>query len=111
MTIKNRTVGLELSTSNQDIYTVPANFKGTVDSIIITNKTASYVDVSLDWYSSLSTTYYSIFGSTAMEPNSTLQITHPLYLEAGDKIRGLATLNNTVVVSVRTSEEYSVSTR
>ncbi len=111
MTIKNRTVGLELSTSNQDVYTVPSSFKATVDSIIITNKTSSYVDVSLDWYSSLNTTYYSIFGAVRLEPNSTVQITEPLYLEPADKIRGLATLNNTVVVSVRTSEEYIASTR
>lgn len=111
MKLKNRTVGLELSTSNQDVYTVPSSFKATVDSIIIANKTSSYVDVSLDWYSSLNTTYYSIFGAVRLEPNSTVQITEPLYLEPADKIRGLATLNNTVVVSVRTSEEYTSSTR
>ena len=34
MTItKNRTVGVELTTSNQDLYTVPANFETNIKSI------------------------------------------------------------------------------
>lgn len=111
MTIKNRSIGLELTTSNQDVYTVPNAFKATVDSIIIANKSSSYADVTLEWYSSLNTTYYTVFGSIRLEPNSSLQITDPLYLEAGDKIRGTASVNSSVVVTVRTYEEYAVVTR
>lgn len=111
MTIKNRTVGLELTTSTQDIYLVPNNFKATVDSIVVANKSASFVKVTLDWYSALNTTSYVVFGDITLEPNSSMQITDPLYLEEGDKIRGVANLGSSIVVSVRTSEEYTVARR
>ena len=39
METKNRTVGLELTTGNQDIYTVPSNFEAEIDSIYINNAT------------------------------------------------------------------------
>ena len=50
MTTKNRTIGLELTTSNQDIYTVPANYEAEIDNIYINNATSSQVTFSLDWY-------------------------------------------------------------
>lgn len=111
MTIKYRTVAKELSTSTSDVYAVPSSFKSTVDSIIIANKSTGYVDVSIDWYSALNATDYALAGSIRLEPNSTVQITDPLFLEAGDKIKGSATVVSSVVVSVRVSEEYSTATR
>jgi len=109
MTIKYKTVGLALTTSSQDVYTVPANFKATIDSVILSNKTSSYVNVTVQWYSAANTTNYSIFGSITMEPNTTIQLTEAFYLEAGDKIKASATLNNTVEITVASSEKYSVS--
>ena len=60
MTTKNRTVALELTTANQDIYTVPNNYETQIKSILISNATTSQVKFSLDWYDSANTTYYTI---------------------------------------------------
>jgi len=46
---KKRTVALELTTANQDIYTVPARFTTEVNSIYINNASSSLVTFSLDW--------------------------------------------------------------
>jgi hypothetical protein len=110
MTTKNRTLGAVLTTSNQDIYTVPNAFKADVDSIFITNTSASVVTFSLDWYNSNAATYHTIAETVRLEPNSLLQITKAFYLSPGDKIRGLCSVNSAVEVSVKVSEQYSLST-
>ena len=109
MTTKNRTIGATLTTSNQDIYTVPSTFKADVDSIFITNVTTSYVTFSLDWYDSTGSAYHTIAETVRLEPNSLLQITKAFYLLQGDKIRGLCSVNNSVEVSVKVSEQYTLS--
>ena len=52
MEAKNRTVALELTTGNSDIYTVPSNYEAEVYSIFISNASSSNVTFSLDWYDS-----------------------------------------------------------
>ncbi len=109
MTTKNRTVGVTLTTSNQDVYTVPPTFKSDVESIYITNVTTSYVTFSLDWYDSAASAYHTIAETVRLEPNSLLQITKAFYLLQGDKIRGLCSVNNSVEVSVKVSEQFALS--
>jgi hypothetical protein len=109
MTTKNRTVGVTLTTSNQDVYTVPPTFKSDVESIYITNVTTSYVTFSLDWYDSAASAYHTIAETVRLEPNSLLQITRAFYLLQGDKIRGLCSVNNSVEVSVKVSEQFTLS--
>ncbi len=41
MASKSRTLSLELTTSNQDIYTVPNNYEAEIKSIYIANHSAS----------------------------------------------------------------------
>jgi hypothetical protein len=106
-TNKNRTVGLVLTTSNQDVYTVPTSFKATVDSVVVSNTSSVPVTFSLDWYQSLSSTYYAIATNVRMEPNSVLQLTHAFYLDPRDKIRGLASAGSSITVSIRTSENFT----
>jgi hypothetical protein len=110
MTTKNRTLGAVLTTSNQDIYTVPNAFKADVDSIFITNTTTSAVTFSLDWYDSKGSAYHTIAETVRLEPNSLLQITKAFYLSPGDKLRGLCSVNSAVEVSVKVSEQYTLST-
>ena len=109
MTTKNRTLGATLTTSNQDIYTVPPTFKADVESIYITNVTSSYVTFSLDWYNSTAATYHTIAETVRLEPNSLLQITKAFYLLQDDKIRGLCSVNGAVEVSVKVAEQYTLS--
>ena len=110
MITKNRTLGATLTTSNQDIYTVPATFKADIDSIFITNTTSSAVTFSLDWYNSAASSYHTIAETVRLEPNSLLQITKAFYLFQNDKIRGLCSVNNAVEISVKALEQYAVST-
>lgn len=108
-TNKNRTVGLALTTSNQDVYTVPTSFKATVESVLISNTSAAPVTFSLDWYQALSSTYYAIATNVRMEPNSVLQLTNAFYLAPRDKIRGLASAGSAITVSIRTSEDFTTT--
>ena len=107
METKNRTVGLELTTSNQDIYTVPPNYEAEVDSIFISNASSSKVTFSLDWYDSQNTTYYTIAETVDIEANSMVHINDdPFWLFKGDKLRGLASANSAVTVIVKLRESY-----
>jgi len=106
MSTKNRTVALELGTSNSDIYTVPNNYETQVKSIFISNLTGNQVTFSLDWYDSSTTTYYTITEATKLLPNAIIQITESLWLEEADKIRGLASATSSVNISINVEEAY-----
>jgi len=103
---KKRTVGLDLTTSNQDIYNVPANHESNIKSIFISNLTGSTVTFSLDWYDSANTTYHTIAEATTLKPNGLIQITEGFWLLKSDKIRGLASANSSVHISLNVEEEY-----
>ena len=107
METKNRTVALELTTSNQDIYTVPANYEAEIDNIFISNSSSSNVTFSLDWYDSQSTTFYTMAETVELLGNSMLQINDdPLWLFKGDKLRGLASTGSAVTITVKLRESY-----
>jgi hypothetical protein len=107
---KKRTVGLELTTSNQDIYTVPSRFTTDITSISISNESGSSVTFTLDWYDLATTTYYTLAGVTSLAANSILQIKeYPLYLVGGDKIRGLASANSAINITVSLEEFFQTS--
>lgn len=107
--VKNRALAKELTTSNQDIYTVPAHFVAKVISIIVANTTSSTETFTLEWYDSVSTTYYPIGGEVEMKKNSILQIDDVIYLQRGDKIRGLASSNSAITVTVSVEETFKLS--
>ena len=107
METKNRTLGAALGTTNSTIYTVPNNWDGTISSILITNLTAVPRTVSLDWYDSAATTYYSIAKTTIVPANGIIQITDVLYLGQGDLIRGLASAAASINVSIRVEEAFA----
>jgi hypothetical protein len=106
MTTKKRTVGLDLTTSNQDIYTVPASHESNIKSIFISNTSGNTVTFSLDWYDSANTTYHTIAEATTLKPNGLIQITEGFWLLKTDKIRGLASANSSVHISLNVEEEY-----
>lgn len=105
---KKRTISLELGTTNSDIYTCPDRYDGDVNSIIVSNATANVVTVSLDWYNSVNTTYYTIMEQVELKPYSLVQMTEfPLYLHKNDKIRGLASLATSITVTVAVEEHFN----
>jgi hypothetical protein len=107
---KKRTLALELTTANQDVYTVPARFTCDVNSIYINNASSSLVTFSLDWYETSTTTYHTLAETVELPANSLLQITdYPLYLHPGDKVRGLASANSAVNISIALEEYFETS--
>lgn len=106
---KNRTLGKVLTTSNSDVYTVPARWNGTVHSLIITNTSASAKTVSLEWYDSVNTTWYYLMKDTLLGANSIMQIEEPLYLIATEGIRGLASANSSITVTVKVLEDFATA--
>jgi hypothetical protein len=104
---KNRTVGLELTTANQNIYTVPANYEAEIDNIYINNASSSEVTFSLDWYDAQNTTYYTLAETVKLPANSLLQINdNPFWLFKSDILRGLASANSAVTITVKIKETY-----
>lgn len=109
MSTKNRTIAKTLITTNTNVYVVPARYSSYIDSVIISNTAGTSVTVSLDWYDSASTTYYPVAGQIVMQPHSVIQITDGFMLQANDSFRGFASVADTVTISVRVREEYSVT--
>jgi hypothetical protein len=107
---KKRTLALELTTSNQDIYTVPTRFTTDINSIYVNNASSSSVTFSLDWYEASTTTFHTLAETVELPANSLLQITdYPLYLIGGDKLRGLASANSSVNISISLEEFFETS--
>lgn len=103
---RKRTVGLTLTTSNQDIYTVPTSHEANIKSIFISNLTGSAVTFSLDWYDSVNTTYHTIAEATTLKANALIQITDGFWLHKSDNIRGLASTDSSVQISINVEEQY-----
>ena len=106
METKNRTVGKLLTTSNADIYTVPDNHEAEIDSIHICNESGSSVTVSLDWYDSQTTTFFTLTEALSLAANSVLLLESKLWLFKGDKLRGLASGSSAITVTFRVNEFY-----
>jgi hypothetical protein len=106
MTTKNRSIGTLLTTSNQDVYVVPNSYRSEVGSILINNSTSATVTLTLEWLDVASGVYTKIASTTPIYPNSMVQVTSPLHLTAGDKIRALASANSAISVTVDVSELY-----
>lgn len=106
MLTKNHTYGLLLTTSNQTVYTVPNNFNAKVKSIYVNNQTTAPVKLNLDWYKTINSTYYVLAKDVVIYGNSLVQITDAFMLEKLDFIRGLASVNNALTVTIYTEEEY-----
>lgn len=106
MLTKNHTYGLLLTTSNQTVYTVPSNFNATVKSIYVNNQTTAPVKLNLDWYKALNSTYYTLAKDVVIYGNSLVQITDAFMLEKSDLIRGLASANTSLTITLYVEEEY-----
>jgi hypothetical protein len=106
MATKNRTLGKVLALTNSVVYTVPPRYESSVDSIIISNASNITVTVSLDWYDSVTAVYYTIAELVKLSPNSILQLTDGFILQPNDVLRGLASTDAVITVSVKVKENY-----
>lgn len=106
---KNRTIGKVLTTANSDVYTVPARWNSSVYSLIVANTSAAAKTVSLEWYDSTNATWYYLMKDVLLGANSILQIEEPLYLVATDQIRGLASADTSVTVTLNIREDFATA--
>lgn len=106
METKNRTVALELTTADSTIYSVPINYEAEVQSIIVSNVAGSKREFTLEWYNAVSTTYFALAKDVDIEANSIIQMTGPLWLVKGESLRGSASVDSSVVITVYVKEYF-----
>ena len=104
---KNRSVCSILTTSNQDIYVTPPQWQADVKCIMLTNVSSSDTDITLDWYDSINTTYHTILDTVTVKAHSLVQITDAIWLARNDKIRALASSDDSISVTVVVAEHTS----
>ena len=105
MSNKRRTIAKELTTSLTDVYVVPASFKADVSSIVVANNTNAPINVTVKWNDGTSS--YVLFGDVSVKPNTTIQMTQPLFLDKNQKIEAVASVGGAVTVSVRVEEIFA----
>jgi hypothetical protein len=109
MPTKNRTISTVLTTSNQDIYVAPDRWNAEVFSIFITNTTTSPRTISLEWYDSVNSRWSYLMRDMPLVPNGIIQIEESIYLVATDKIRGLASVDSSVTVTLKLLEDFATA--
>jgi hypothetical protein len=109
MATKNRAISTVLTTSNQDVYVVPARWNGEVFSIFITNTTSAPKTISMEWYDSVNSTWSYLMKDMPLVPNGIIQIEESLYLVATDKIRALANADASVTVTLKVLEDFATA--
>jgi hypothetical protein len=106
METKNRTVALELTTSDLAIYSVPPNYETEIQSVVISNVAGAKRKFTLEWYEAATTTYFPLAKNVDIEANSIIQVTVPLWLVKGESLRGSASVDNSVVITVYVKEHF-----
>ena len=106
--IYGKTVGAAVGTSDADWVTCPAEKVLKINSIIVANVDgANSVNISIKWYDASSSATFQLASTVALPADSTLVVIGkdaPLYLEEGDRIRGLASAASDAEVTISYEE-------
>lgn len=108
--IYGRTVGAALTTSSADILTNTAAsgkvFK--INSIYVANVDGTNnADATVTWYDASGTATYKLANTITVPADATLVVMDkdaPIYLEEGDKISGLASVNGDLEIIISFEE-------
>jgi hypothetical protein len=106
METKNRTVALELTTSDGTIYTVPNNYETEIQSVIVSNIAGSKRKFTFEWYDASTATYFPLASEVDIEANMMIQVSVPLWLVKGESLRGSASADNSVIITVYVKEYF-----
>ena len=97
------------TTSDTDVYVVPANFSSHVEHLFISNNNSSNETYTMKFYhadDNTTTTILDTHAASSKAIESIFTVDKPLYLHTGDKIIVAATSANRLVVSVSAEEFY-----
>ena len=97
------------TTSDTDIYVVPANFSSHVEHFFISNNNSSNVDYTLKFYHADDNTTHTLLDTHAVAGKgmeSVFTVDKPIYLHAGDKLIVAAGTANKLVATVSTEEFF-----
>lgn len=99
-----KTFGAPLTTSFQDIYTVPSSKKAEWRLMYITDTAGSTISVDVQFYDASETATLDVLKSYSLPSNDFIQIGGREYefinMKAGDKIMAKASNSATILVSV-----------
>ena len=106
--IYGKTVGADITTSDADWVTCAAEKVLKVNSIIVSNVDGTNsVDISIRWYDASASATWHLCKTVTLPADSTLVVLgkdSPIYLEEGDRIRGLASAASDAQVTVSYEE-------
>jgi hypothetical protein len=106
METKNRTVALELTTSDLTLYSVPPNYETEIQSIVISNVAGAKRKFTLEWFEAITGNYFALAKDVDIEANAIIQVTVPLWLVKGESLRGSASVDNSIVITVYVKEHF-----
>lgn len=97
------------TTSDTDIYVVPANFSSHVEHFFISNNNSSNIDYTLKFYHADDNTTHILLDSHAVAGKgmeSVFTVDKPIYLHAGDKLIVAAGTANELVATISAEEFF-----
>jgi len=97
------------TTSDTDVYVVPANFSSHVEHLFVSNNDSSTRNYTLKFYHADDTTTHVLLDNHALGGKafeSVFTVDKPIYLHAGDKLIVAAGTSNTLTVTVSAEEFY-----
>lgn len=107
MSARGVSVGALLTTSDADIYVVPANFKADIEKLIISNNSALAVNVTVKWYDAAKVATFTLLENRSVPANNSIELDNVLLLNASDKIIASAATGSVIRFSVRSQETYT----
>ena len=97
------------TTSDTDVYVVPANFSSHVEHLFVSNNDTSTRNYTVKWYHADDATTHTILLSHSLAGSSydsVFTVDKPLYLHAGDKLIVAAGTADTLTITVSAEEFY-----
>jgi len=103
-----RTVTAELTTSNDVLYTAPVGFTGIILMAQITNITANPVSTTFSHFKTTGAIETELVKDFDVAPNDAVNaITGKLILEDGDSVKGSASVNSTLKITLSVLESLN----
>ena len=97
------------TTSDTDVYVVPANFSAHVEHFFVSNNSSGGVDYTLKFYHADDATTHTILDTHSVDGKSfesVFTVDKPMFLHAGDKLIVAAGSANKLVATVSVEEHY-----